>query len=207
MTVGERMKQIRKEKGLTQKQLGERANIAEPTIRRYELGKLNPKFETIRKIADALEVSVYTLIEDFPGDLRGSTHETGMRHTPTKHTQHEASEQAALFRWAELIRGRYPEIDLLYHIPNGGSRNAIEAANLKRQGVKAGVPDLCLPVARGPYHGLYIELKHGKNQATERQQQWLSALRDQGYLAEVCYGRQQAEQLIEKYLKLKASKT
>ena len=68
--------------------------------------------------------------------------------------QHEAEEQAALFRWALLSRGRIPELDLLFHIPNGGSRHPREAANLKRQGVKAGVPDLFLPIARGKYHGL-----------------------------------------------------
>lgn len=66
-----------------------------------------------------------------------------------KPTPHEANEQEALFRWTVFVRGRFPEIELLYHIPNGGSRNKLEAANLKRQGVKAGVPDLCLPVARG----------------------------------------------------------
>lgn len=58
MTVGELIKKNRLEKGLTQKQLGEMANIAEPTIRRYELGKLNPKYKTLQKIADALGVSV-----------------------------------------------------------------------------------------------------------------------------------------------------
>lgn len=86
---------------------------------------------------------------------------------PNNHIQHEANEQEALFRWAAFVRGRFPEIDLLYHIPNGGSRNRLEAANLKRQGVKAGVPDLCLPVASGKYHGLYIELKYGKNKPSE----------------------------------------
>ena len=79
---------------------------------------------------------------------------------------HEGNEQEALFRWAAFVRGRFPEIDLLYHIPNGGSRNRLEAANLKRQGVKSGVPDLCLPVARGKYHGLYIEMKYGKTKIT-----------------------------------------
>lgn len=75
--------------------------------------------------------------------------------------QHEAIEQTKLFNWVVLARGKYPELDMLYHIPNGGSRNKIEAANLRRQGVRSGVPDLCLPVARGNYHGLYIELKWG----------------------------------------------
>ena len=43
---------------------------------------------------------------------------------------------------------------------------------MKRQGVKAGVPDICLPVARNGYHGLYIELKAGKNKATKNQEKW-----------------------------------
>ena len=114
--------------------------------------------------------------------------------------QYEAAEQEALFRWAAFIRGRFPEIDLLYHIPNGGSRNRIEAANLKRQGVKAGVPDLCLPVARAHWHGLYIEMKAGKNTTTEKQDGWISDLRAQGYAAEVCYGWERAAEVITKYL-------
>lgn len=82
--------------------------------------------------------------------------------------QHEAAEQTKLFNWIAFARAATPELDMLYHIPNGGSRNKREAANLKRQGVRAGVPDLCLPVARGDYHGLYIELKYGKNTATKK---------------------------------------
>ena len=63
MTVAENIKRIRKEKNITQKQLGLKCGIAESTIRRYELGLLNPKLETINKIADALEVDVYELDE------------------------------------------------------------------------------------------------------------------------------------------------
>ena len=63
MTIGERIRMIRKEKKLTQKQLGELCNIAEPTIRRYELGGLNPKIQTIEKIAKALGVPTSCFIE------------------------------------------------------------------------------------------------------------------------------------------------
>lgn len=66
----------------------------------------------------------------------------------------EAEEQIALFEWATLQSGRFPELALLYHVPNGGSRNKIEAARLRAQGVKSGVPDLCLPVARGANENL-----------------------------------------------------
>lgn len=62
MAVGERIRQNRLNKKMTQKELGEKAGIAEPTIRRYELGKLNPKFETLQKIAGALDISIAQLL-------------------------------------------------------------------------------------------------------------------------------------------------
>lgn len=112
----------------------------------------------------------------------------------------EATEQERLISWAQWQYNKYPELKLLYHVPNGGSRNTLEAANLKRQGVKAGVPDLCLPVARQNFHGLYIEMKWGKNKVTENQSQWLDDLREQGYNAIVCYGADEAIRAIEDYL-------
>lgn len=120
----------------------------------------------------------------------------------TKHNHPEADEQQKIFQWAYYARGRYPELELLYHIPNGGSRNKIEAANLKKQGVKAGVPDLCFPVARGGYHGLYIELKCGRNKPSDNQKKWIARLKEQGYAVLVCYGAEKAICAIENYLKL-----
>ena len=61
----------------------------------------------------------------------------------------ESAEQQCLFRWAVFQSGRFPELALLYHVPNGGSRKKAEAGRFRAEGVKAGVPDLCLPVARG----------------------------------------------------------
>ena len=108
----------------------------------------------------------------------------------------EAEEQAALFEWASY----YPELRFMYAVPNGGSRNVIEARNLKRQGVKSGVPDICLPVAAGGYHGLYIELKVGKNKPSENQEQWLEYLNKAGYMTKVCYGFQEARETIAGYI-------
>ena len=115
----------------------------------------------------------------------------------------ESNEQASLMVWAAYQAGRFPELELLYHIPNGGSRNSIEAYHLKEQGVKAGVPDLCLPVARGAFHGLYIELKIKGNKPTTKQRDWIERLREQGYKAEVCYGWEEASGVILDYLNLK----
>lgn len=113
----------------------------------------------------------------------------------------EAEEQTLLFRWAELARGKYPELEMLFHVPNGGSRNQIEAARLKAQGVKAGVPDIWLPVPRGKYHGLVIELKRLKGGRTSREQvQWITSLNVHGYKAVVCRGWIEARAEIERYL-------
>ncbi len=112
----------------------------------------------------------------------------------------ESDEQQALFQWAGLNSAAHPELDLLYHIPNGGKRDRREASRLKLEGVKAGVPDLCLPVARGGYHGLYIELKAGKNTATPLQRQWITALIRQGYVAAVCNGWEKVAQVLVDYL-------
>ena len=113
----------------------------------------------------------------------------------------EAQEQAWLFGWCRYASVKYPELDLLHHIANGGSRNKIEAAHLKAQGVKAGVPDLFLPVARRGYHGLYIELKRRKHGTLSLdQKQWIEALRKQGYRVEVCKGFPAAADVLEEYL-------
>ena len=114
----------------------------------------------------------------------------------------EAQEQTSLFHWAKLQTRKYPELALMYHIPNGGSRNTVEAHNLKMQGVKPGVPDIFLPVARGGFHGLFIEMKRRKGgEVSQEQKGWLEALQGQGYRAEVCKGWEEAKNLIEKYLK------
>lgn len=116
----------------------------------------------------------------------------------------EAQHQANIIKWSQQpsVRGKWPELALLHHIPNGGTRDAVEGKHLKQQGVKAGVPDLCLPVARGGYHGLYIELKTEKGRASDAQKWWGERLRDQGYFWEVCHGWESAVRVLEWYLSI-----
>ena len=68
----------------------------------------------------------------------------------------ESGHQEALFSWAAYRTEIMPELQYMYHVPNGGKRDKATAAVLKRQGVKAGVPDIMLPAARAGYHGLYM---------------------------------------------------
>ena len=112
----------------------------------------------------------------------------------------EATEQEQVINWCGWQQAQHPELKLIFHIPNGGSRNKAEAANLKRQGVKAGVPDLCLPVSKNGFHGLYIEMKYGRNKTTDQQKEWLEELTEQGYFTAVCYGAEEAKRVISKYL-------
>lgn len=112
----------------------------------------------------------------------------------------EATEQVRLMNWAKFYEKDFPELGLLYHVPNGGSRDRREAANLKAQGVKAGVPDLFLPVAKAGKYGLYIEMKWGKNKTTEKQDWWIKQLREQGYAVEICRGADEAMDVIAEYM-------
>ena len=113
----------------------------------------------------------------------------------------EALEQSILFQWCELQKSKYPMLNLLFAIPNGGTRHKLEAINLKKQGLKAGVPDLFLPYANKKYHGLFIELKYGKNKASEKQKIWINELNNQGYYATVCVGFEEAKNIILEYIK------
>lgn len=114
----------------------------------------------------------------------------------------EAEEQKALFRWAAYNRAKYPALDLMYHIPNGGSRNAIEAKHLQEQGVKPGVPDICLPVPNAVYTALYIELKRReRGKVSDAQRGWIAALNRVGCRAVVCRGWDEARVEIERYLR------
>ena len=114
----------------------------------------------------------------------------------------EGEEQQTLFRWADMLSASLrPELRLLYHVPNGGSREKREAARLRGEGVRPGVPDLCLPVARCGYHGLYIELKRRSGgRVSPEQKAWLDRLSREGYLAAVCRGWDEARRVIEDYL-------
>lgn len=112
----------------------------------------------------------------------------------------ESQEQQAVIEWAEWASAKFPCLKLLYHIPNGGSRSRAEAGRFKSEGVKSGVPDLCLPAARHGYHGLYIEMKAVGGKVSDKQTAWMIALAGEGYLCRVCYGADTAIRLLEKYV-------
>ena len=112
----------------------------------------------------------------------------------------EHQEQSMLIAWARMTESTWPELALLHAIPNGGWRHKATAGKLKAEGLKPGVPDLCLPVARHGKNGLYLEMKSKKGRVQKSQKWWLDALNDQGYLAVVCKGFASAVDVITEYL-------
>lgn len=114
----------------------------------------------------------------------------------------EASEQEAVITICKFMENRYPELKLLHHCPNGGKRDHVSAAVLKRQGVKAGVPDLHLPVPKGQYASLYIEMKYGDGKLSKEQKEFLRRAAEYGNFVAVCYSQEIALKVIEEYVKL-----
>lgn len=112
----------------------------------------------------------------------------------------ESQEQKSLFKWWRVYSRHAPHL-VMYHIPNGGRRDAITGARMKAEGVTAGVPDIFLAAPRHGFHGLYVELKRQRGgTVSEAQQAMIAALQEAGYRVEVCGGWQAAREAIENYL-------
>lgn len=115
----------------------------------------------------------------------------------------EHGHQRAVMQWAAQNMQHWPALRWLFAIPNGGGRSAAQAAMLKAEGVKRGVSDLMLPVPRGGYHGLFIEMKKGigvPSDVSKEQREFLAFVHENGYRAEVAFGWQRAVEILEHYL-------
>jgi hypothetical protein len=144
-------------------------------------------------------------IEDHGHDIGGlsSAHRS---HRP-RYREEEAGRQ--IVRWVDTLvvehgaRGRIKVADFFVHIPNGGARNAKEAAILQGQGVRAGWPDYQLNLPRGGFFGLLAELKHEDGQKPDADQ--LAILRRHelmGYRCMIWFGFADAEKQLLGYLQL-----
>lgn len=114
----------------------------------------------------------------------------------------ESDHQKALITWVRLSSGKFPELKWLYAIPNGARTNSYQqAAKLKAEGMRAGVSDLHLPVPRGNYHGLWIEMKRESGRVSPEQQEWIDGMTALGHLAVIARSWDSARSVIETYLK------
>lgn len=117
-----------------------------------------------------------------------------MRQETTRCLSREEGEQEAVIEYCDLLG--IPVV----HIPNEGKRTVTGGARLKRAGMRPGFPDLFFPIARGGYHGLFIEMKRrAGGKVSDAQRGWIDRLNHAGYFAIVCAGADEAIQIIENY--------
>jgi len=110
----------------------------------------------------------------------------------------ESRIQQNCIRW---FRYQYSNIArLLFAVPNGGSRNRIEASIMKGEGVVAGVSDLILLVPSKDYHSLCIEMKAGKGKQTDLQKSWQELAEKHGNKYVICRSFDEFREIIQGYL-------
>lgn len=107
----------------------------------------------------------------------------------------EIDEQINVVTWC-----RMQEIPII-HIVNEGKRTPWAGRQLVAAGLSKGFPDLFLPIARGGYHGLMMEMKYGKNTLSEEQKAWLRLLKENGYATYVAYSFEEARDAITTYMR------
>ena len=115
----------------------------------------------------------------------------------------EDDELIKFFDWVRWNEAMEPRLKLIYHVANERKTTPQAGARLKRKGVKSGVPDICLPVPAGIFHGLYIELKIKPNRITPAQLAMLDMLKHQGYLAVIAWSADEAIKFCHLYLACK----
>lgn len=114
----------------------------------------------------------------------------------------EDTEQILFIQWCRLHEDVYPQLRWIHHIPNGGRRDAKEAAVLKQMGVKAGVSDIHFPYPSGRYIGMYIEMKYGSNLPSKEQREFMREMEFAGHYCCICYSAAAAVKAVEEYMNL-----
>lgn len=117
-----------------------------------------------------------------------------------KHNSEEADMQSEFFKQVGLFFPQIPD-KLLFAVPNGGSRNKIEAANLKRQGTKPGVADVILLIPKKGFASLCMEFKTSKGRQSEHQKEFQNQAENCGSKYVIVRSVAQAIEEIKKYIK------
>lgn len=105
-----------------------------------------------------------------------------------KHQEHNL--QTACVRW---FRYQYPK-DIILAVPNGGSRNTLEASRLKAEGVLAGVSDLIIVSEKKVF---FIEMKTTTGRQNENQKAFQQKLEKLGFLYFICRSFEEFEKICE----------
>jgi len=118
-----------------------------------------------------------------------------------KMKRNEHAEQSTFFDWIALNRKQIPALWNCYAVPNAAKRSYALANYMRKEGLATGYPDINLDFPSHGYHGLRIEMKVNKNEATLNQKDWHRRLLDAGYQVFLCYSAEEAIQKTLEYLK------
>ena len=119
--------------------------------------------------------------------------------TPEKHIQSD------FFSWIFTHEREFHVLRWLHHVPNGGFRHKSVAVQMKREGVRAGVSDCFLPVARKGFNGFYLEFKTETGKLSDYQKEFLEFAGREGYKIAVCRSTKEAAEILIDYLDLPLS--
>lgn len=116
----------------------------------------------------------------------------------------EHYEQCLVISWARLNEAEFPALKWLYAVPNGQAKfSPALQAYYKAEGLKSGVSDLCLPHARGSFHGFYLELKRVKGgKVSDNQKAFIDFVKAENYFVEVANGHEEGIKFLKHYLAL-----
>ncbi|MDE3023625.1 MAG: VRR-NUC domain-containing protein [Pseudomonadota bacterium] len=107
--------------------------------------------------------------------------------------------QSAFVEWCFLNQTNFYGLHMGFAIPNGGLRHKMVAEKLKKEGVRPGVLDWCLPISNGKYHGLFIEFKSRKGHLSSVQITEIGYLEFFGWKTAVCHSTEEAIDVIKSY--------
>ena len=115
----------------------------------------------------------------------------------------EDQEQIRLFNWIYLKEKEDPRYKMIMHVPNQGSAGfggMLRSKKMKAMGARKGWFDIFVCLPKGPFHGLFIELKALKGRPSKEQIDWQKMYEQHGYCAVFCYGGREALEKIQAWL-------
>lgn len=113
----------------------------------------------------------------------------------------EADIQSEFFKQVKLFFPQIPD-KMIFAVPNGGSRNKLEAINLKRQGVKPGVSDVILLIPKGGFASLCMEFKTKTGRQSKEQKEFQKQAQMCGSRYVIVRSVKEAIEKMREYLKL-----
>lgn len=118
----------------------------------------------------------------------------------------EHQHQKAFFEILRLNERTHPELRFIFAVPNGGRRDKAAAGKLWAEGVRAGVPDICIPIGRKGHFGAFIENKSASGKTTPAQAEFALHLTRANYAFKTCRSVDEQVAFVEWYLGITLTK-